>query len=49
MEGSQEETIQLVGSNLKRVTNFKYIGSMTQSSGDLDKEITHSVQSGWNN
>ena len=49
LEGDQEETIQLEGSNLKRVTSFKYLGSMTQSSGDLDKEIAHRVQSGWNN
>ena len=47
--GNQEETIQLEGSNLKRVTNFKYLGSVTQSSGDLDREIAHRVQSGWNN
>ena len=39
LEGDQEETIQLDCINLKRVTNFKHIGSMMQSSGDLNKEI----------
>ena len=48
MEGDQEETIQLYGSDLKRVTSFKYLGSVTQSSGDLEKEVAHRVQSGWN-
>ena len=38
LEGNQEDTIQLEGCNLKRVTNFKYLDSMTQSSGDLDKK-----------
>ena len=49
LEGDQEETIVMDGNNLKRVTSFKYLGSMTQSSGDLDKEITHRIQAGWNN
>ena len=49
LEGDQEETIQLEGCILKRVTNFKYLGSMTWSSGNLDKGIALRLQSGWNN
>ena len=49
LDEDQELTIQLDGSSLKRVTNFKYLGSITQSSGDLDREIGHRIQSGWNN
>ena len=33
---------------MKRVASFKYLGFMMQSSGDLDKEITHRIQSGRN-
>ena len=43
LEGDQEETIQLDGRNLKRVTSFKYLGSVTQSSGDLEREVTHRI------
>ena len=49
LDEDQELTIQLDGSSLNRVTNFKYLGSITQSSGDLDREIGHRIQSGWNN
>ena len=44
-----EKAIQLEGSKLKRVIKFNYPGCMTQSTNDLDKEIEHRVQSGWNN
>ncbi|WP_435316542.1 hypothetical protein, partial [Klebsiella pneumoniae] len=49
LEGDQDATIHLDGRNLKRVANFKYLGSVTQSSGDMDREVTHRIQSGWNN
>ena len=49
MVGDQDETIQLDGTDLKRVRSFKYLGSMMQSSCDLDSEISHRIQSGWNN
>lgn len=48
-EGDQEETIQLNGTDLRRVKSFKYLGAMTEASGGLDKEINHRIQSGWNN
>ena len=48
-EGRQDKTIQIVSSDLKRGTNFKYLGSMMQIHGDVDNEIAHSVQSRWNN
>ena len=52
LEGKQEATIQMEGSDLKRVTNFKNVGSMTQSSGDLDKETAHrnwNCRNNWRN
>ena len=41
LEGDQEEIIQLERSNLKRVTNFEYLGSVSPYLGHLDKEIAH--------
>ncbi|KAK4322649.1 hypothetical protein Pmani_006626 [Petrolisthes manimaculis] len=48
-DGDQKESIQMDGIKLKRVTSFKYLGSMLEPSGRLDKEIRHRIQSGWNN
>ena len=33
---------------LKEVESFKYLGSVIQNNGDLDEELTRSIQSGWN-
>ena len=33
---------------LKEVESFKYLGSVIQNKGDLDEELTRSIQSGWN-
>jgi len=34
---------------MKRVDNFKYLGSTVTENGDLDREITHRIQAGWKN
>ena len=49
MEEDQELTIELDGTRLRRVTECKYLGSITQSLGDLDREIGNKIQSEWNN
>ena len=46
LEGDQNVTLQLDGRNFKRVTNFKYLGSVTQSTDEVDMEVTHRIQSG---
>ena len=49
LDRDQEEKIQLDGKNLKKATSFKYLGLVTQCTGNLEKEITNRIQSGWNN
>ena len=49
LEGDQDVTMQISGRDLKRATSFKYLGSVTQSSSEMEKEINHRIQSGWNN
>ena len=48
VNGDQHESIRLEGVRLKRVYEFKYLGSVMDITGDITKEIDHRVQSGWN-
>ena len=41
--------INLQGQNLERVYTFKYLGATLAENGDLDAEMTHRIQSGWQN
>ena len=41
--------INLQGDNLERVNTFKYLGATLEENGDLDAEMTHSIQSGSKN
>ena len=41
--------VRLEGNTMKRVHNFKYLGSTVAENGDLDREITHRIQAGWKN
>ena len=41
--------INLQGQNLERVDIFKYLGATLAENGDLDAEMTHRIQSGWQN
>ena len=34
---------------MERVNTFKYLGAMLAQNGDLDAEMMHRIQSGWNN
>ena len=45
----QEAEIQLQGETIKRVKTFTYLGSTLAEDGEVDAEVTHRVQSGWNN
>ena len=40
--------INLQGENLERVNTFKYLGATLTENGDLDAEMMHRIQSGWN-
>ena len=34
--------------NLERENTIKYLGATLAENGDLDAEMTHRIQSGWN-
>ena len=35
------------GVELKKVSDYKYLGSVIQDDGDLDTEVTRKIQAGW--
>ena len=41
--------INIQGQNLERVNTFKYLGATLAENGDLDAEMTHRIQSRWQN
>ena len=49
LDGDQQATIKLGGENIKRVHEFKYLGSVMDGAGDMEKEINNRIQCGWNN
>ena len=36
------------GEEIKKVSAFKYLGSHVSQDGELDIEVRHRIQSGWN-
>ncbi|MCJ8744401.1 hypothetical protein PDJAM_G00118290 [Pangasius djambal] len=41
-------TVRLQGEKVKKVQEFKYLGSTVQSNGECGKEVKKQVQAGWN-
>ncbi|KAK3561573.1 hypothetical protein QTP86_010656 [Hemibagrus guttatus] len=41
-------TVRLQGEKVKKVQEFKYLGSTVQSNGECGKEVKKRVQAGWN-
>ncbi|KAK3573107.1 hypothetical protein QTP86_013217 [Hemibagrus guttatus] len=41
-------TVRLQGEEVKKVREFKYLGSIVQSNGECGKEVKKRVQAGWN-
>ncbi|KAK3520903.1 hypothetical protein QTP86_003762 [Hemibagrus guttatus] len=41
-------TVRLQGDEVKKVQEFKYLGSTVQSNGECGKEVKKRVQAGWN-
>ncbi|KAK3531064.1 hypothetical protein QTP70_008754 [Hemibagrus guttatus] len=41
-------TVRLQGEEVKKVQEFKYLGSTVQSNGECGKEVKKRVQAGWN-
>ena len=49
LKNSENGEVSLQGEVLKRVENFKYLGSTVADDGELGAEITHRIQAGWKN
>ncbi|KAK3513892.1 hypothetical protein QTP70_032857 [Hemibagrus guttatus] len=47
-ERERSGTVRLQGEEMKKVQEFKYLGSTVQSNGECGKEVKKRVQAGWN-
>uniref|UniRef100_A0A3B3BTI6 ribonuclease H n=1 Tax=Oryzias melastigma TaxID=30732 RepID=A0A3B3BTI6_ORYME len=47
-ERNQSGRVRLQGEEIKKVEEFKYLGSTVQSNGECGKEVKRRVQAGWN-
>ena len=41
------ETIKLDGQDIPRSEHFRYLGSIIQCDGNIDRDVTHRIQAGW--
>ena len=48
VEEDGRESIRLDGEEVKRVSKFKYLGSVVEAGGGMEEEVKHRIQSGWN-
>src|SRR6185369_13194319 len=46
-EEDSGDRITIEGSLLKKVGEYKYLGSVLQSSGEIDMEVMSKIQAGW--
>lgn len=44
-----ENNLKLDGNNIKNVDCFRYLGSIIDKSGNLEKEVNSRIQAGWRN
>ena len=47
-ERDPSKVVKLQGEEIKKVDDFKYLGSTVQSNGECDKEVKKRIQAGWN-
>jgi hypothetical protein len=47
-ERVSSDSVSLQGEELKKVDDFKYLGSTVQSNGECNKEVKKRIQTGWN-
>ncbi|XP_066367886.1 uncharacterized protein [Miscanthus floridulus] len=43
----EEEDVSLEGQVVPRKDTFRYLGSMLQRDGDIDKDVSHRIKAGW--
>ena len=48
LNGQDEDEIKIQGAEVKKVEDFKYLGSTVQSNGDCNREVKKRIQAGWN-
>ena len=46
--GNDKETVKMKDTNVPRVKEFMYLGSMMQESGSCERKVKKRVQAGWN-
>ena len=44
---SEDEDITLAGQVVPRKDTFRYLGSMLQSDGEIDEDVSHRIKAGW--
>ena len=44
---SEDEDVSLDGQVVPRRNVFRYLGSMVQSDGDIDEDVSHRIRAGW--
>ena len=47
MEPIGEPEVTICGEVVACTTKFKYLGSVIQSNGEIDKDVMHRIQAGW--
>lgn len=48
LNGRDEDRIRMQGTEVKKVSEFKYLGSTVQSNGECSREVKRRIQAGWN-
>ena len=44
---SEDEDVTLVGQVVPRRDIFRYLGSMLQSDGEIDEDVSHRIRARW--
>ena len=44
---SSEGRVKIQGTELDKVVQYKYLGSMVQEDGEIEREVTSRIQAGW--
>ena len=42
-----EGRVRIQGAELNKVAQYKYLGSMVQEDGEIEREVTGRIQAGW--
>ena len=45
--GGEDGDVSLEGQLVPKRDTFRYLGSMLQSNGDIDEDVSHRIKAGW--